>query len=243
MNILEQLGLNELLEDDNSLFDVEDILDSVTLPQAIPCGPEQGKRSRLRKTLPLILNIATYLICIAVIVVSVILRFSGYNGSFFGFHIYHVVSQSMTPTMQADGTIPKGGFLKDDAIIVKNTVPEKVQVGDVITFWSDEAHEEEPITHRVVEINNLGGSNILFRTKGDNNKSEDPDLVPGDQLIGVKVLVLPKLGKVLSTAQAHPWITIGISAGILIVVFGLFLLFNRRSAKKSARPPRTHATA
>jgi len=241
VNILDLLGLAELFEENDTLFEVEDILDSVKLPMTNPwavplpaiaeAAPVKSKPG-LRGALLLATNILIYLVCAAVISVSMILYFGGNNNSTLGYRIYHVESGSMTPTVQADGTIPKGGFRTNDAIIVKNTAPEKVERGDVITFWQNDEHGGIPNTHRVVEVQDNGGYDISFITKGDNNPNIDGEPVPGDRLIGVKVFTLPKLGGALRTARAHPWITAGVCLGIMAVTFVIYVATNRRSAHK-----------
>jgi len=237
VNILQLLGLEELFEEDDRLFDVEDILDSVKLPMVNPwaAAPPAVKtapagKPGLRGALMLAANILVYLVCAAVIAVSLILKFSGYNDSILGYHIYHVESGSMTPTPQADGIVPKGGFRTNDAIIVKNAVPERVEQGDIITFWQNDEHRGETITHRVVKVLDNGGSDIQFVTKGDANSDEDPEPVPGRRVIGVKVLILPRLGGALKFADDHPWITLGTCGGIMAVVFVVYIVTTRRGA-------------
>jgi len=234
VNILQLLGLEELFEDSDALLEVADILDRVELPMtnpwAVPPPIAAQHRRGPRWALALGLNILIYLVCAAIIAVSLILNYSGYNDSILGYHIYHVVSGSMTPA--ADGSSPPGGFREKDAIIVKNTAPEKVELGDVITFWQDDEHQSAPITHRVIEVRNNGGSDISFITKGDHNDREDPDSVPGGRLIGVKVLRLPKLGGALKWAQAHPYITVGVCVGVMSVVFVVYIVSTRKKQEQ-----------
>ena len=243
VNILQLLGLEELFGEGDRIFEVEDILDNVTLPPManpwfvppppVPAAPviAPPRRKGLRGALGLALNILIYMVCALVIAVSLILRFSGYNDSIMGYHIYHVVSGSMTPTAQADGKPLKGAFRVNDAIIVKNAMPEKVSEGDIITFWPGGDRSGDPWTHRVIEVQNRGGE-ISFVTKGDANEREDPESVPGGSLIGVKVFTLPKLGGALKAAREHPWITVGISAGVMGVVFAMYIVTVKRAGKK-----------
>jgi len=240
VNTVQRLGLEELFEEDDSLFAVEDILDSVTLPPmhnpwGRPPIPEQpAAAARRRRGIPgalaLTLNILIYAVCAAVIAGSLMIRFSKDNGSAFGYHIYHVVSGSMTPA--ADGSSPPGGFYAKDAIVVKNAAPETVREGDVVTFWQDDSRRGMPNTHRVMGIEILSDRSILFTTKGDANAQEDPEPVPGSRLIGVKVLRIPKLGGPLKWADDHPWITVGISAGVMAVVLAMYIVTVKRSGKK-----------
>jgi len=242
VNTWQMFGLEELFEDNDKILEVADILDTLNLTNpwcaSLPAAAEPAKSSvtltlaLTAKGLALATNIVIYLLCASVITVALILRFSGYNDAIFGYHIYHVVSGSMTPTAQADGVILKGGFRENDAIIVKNTVAEHVKRGDVITFWQNDEHRDDPITHRVMEVLNNGGSDISFVTKGDANPQEDPEPMPGTRLIGVKLVTLPRLGGALKTAQAHPWITTGVSLGVMAAVFAVFFVTNRRAGKK-----------
>jgi len=243
VNILELLGLAELFEENDKILEVADILDNVTLPPmynpwvasppvTVREEPPAIRRRSLRRDLALAGNILVYLLCAAVIAVSLILKFSGYNDSILGYHIYHVDSGSMTPTPQADGTIPKGGFRVNDAIIVKNTAAEQVKPGDIITFWQNDEHQGYPITHRVLDAQILSDRSILFVTKGDHNDGPDPEPIPGGRVIGVKVLRLARLGGVLKGAQAHPWITVGISAGVMAVVFIAYIVTAKRAGKR-----------
>ncbi|MCL2298549.1 MAG: signal peptidase I [Firmicutes bacterium] len=242
VNFLRQMGLEALLEEDDMLFGVADILDSVTLPPIpnawavpppagmAPAFPAQRKRG-FPRWLALALNILIYIVCAAVIAASLILRFSKYNDSILGYHIYHVESGSMTP--MADGSSPPGGFRENDAIIVKNAAAETVKKGDVITFWQNDEHEGETITHRVLGVEVLDDRSVLFTTKGDANDREDVDPVPGSRLVGVKVLRLPKLGGVLKAAREHPWVSVGISLGVMAVVLGMFIVSTKRASKKN----------
>lgn len=66
---------------------------------------------------------------------------------------------------------------------------ENLQVGDIIQF----KREDIIINHRITEIIDKDGQ-LLFRTKGDNNSSEDTRLVKVDELKGEIVKVIPKVG-------------------------------------------------
>ena len=238
VNTWQRFGLEELFEDNDKILEVADILDGLNLANPWSIPPAAAKESAksggalTAKSLALAANIVIYLLCASVITAALILRFSGYNDAIFGYHIYHVESGSMTPSTQPDGTVLKGGFRTNDAIIVKNTAAEHVNEGDIITFWTNDEHMGEPWTHRVAQVLDYGGSDISFVTKGDANPQEDSEPVPGARLIGVKLLTLPKLGGALKTVEAHPWITTGICLGVMAAVFALFFITNRRNGKK-----------
>lgn len=62
--------------------------------------------------------------------------------------------------------------------------------GDVIQFSRDNVR----ITHRIIEVIDDGIGNIKFRTKGDNNSVEDSRLVHPNDVTGILVKVIPKVG-------------------------------------------------
>ncbi len=78
-----------------------------------------------------------------------------------GYKRYVITGGSMT------GSIPKG------SVIYSKVVPvDDLRVGDVITFVPPEM--DAPVTHRITAIEVDERGNLVFRTKGDFNTSEDP---------------------------------------------------------------------
>lgn len=71
-----------------------------------------------------------------------------------------------------------------DLIICKDIDPAEVQVGDVISFFDPASKGSSVVTHRVIEIVDDDGE-IKWRTKGDNNNTEDRELVPFKNLVGI----------------------------------------------------------
>ena len=96
---------------------------------------------------------------------------------------YIIISPSMVPTIKVE-----------DAIVIFREEPEKLKIGDIITFTSsDPRYSGLTITHRIVGIEKSKDGNLLFRTKGDNNNSEDTALVPSDNIFGRVILKIPKI--------------------------------------------------
>ena len=81
-----------------------------------------------------------------------------------------------------------------DMILVDKITDEaelkKLKVGDVLTFKRDDII----ITHRIIEIVEDEAGNISYRTKGDNNSVEDDRLVLQNEVKGLFVNNLPKIG-------------------------------------------------
>ncbi|MCH5191516.1 MAG: signal peptidase I [Oscillospiraceae bacterium] len=134
-----------------------------------------NKRHKGGKLLSALCNLLGTLILLAIIascLLIVVPQFKDY-------HVYHVVSGSMTPE------IPIGSI-----VYVQSTAPEDIQTDDIIAFRSGDS----VITHRVVTNHLVEGE---FTTKGDANEVEDANRVDYDELIGKVVRHYPYLGELL----------------------------------------------
>lgn len=74
-------------------------------------------------------------------------------------------------------------FYGGDLIFIKTVKAEDVKTGDVISFFDPAGNGSTITSHRVIEIINEDGK-ISFKTKGDNNNSEDKVPVPAENLVG-----------------------------------------------------------
>jgi signal peptidase len=99
--------------------------------------------------------------------------------SVMGYKPLTVLSGSMSPFLEPG-----------DMIVTRQIKPENIQVGDVITYRMD---EKTLATHRVVEVIHEGGR-LAFRTRGDANNTEDPELVSQDRVIGSMAFKIPRAG-------------------------------------------------
>jgi len=205
-------------------------------------GP--GPLQRFFRWISIVLNLFVFALCIALIAGAAMYSTNADpDNSFWGVRLYHVISKSMTPTTQSDGTQFKGGFYEGDAILVKNATAEEVKKHDVITFWrwKDDVKEEFPITHRVMEVvtyEEEGKPKTIFITKGDNNRNEDTAPVESKDLIGIKICSVPQLGRLLAYAQAHFTMTIVLCALLIVVMFVMFIWLTgmpRRRKRKAAK--------
>ena len=77
-----------------------------------------------------------------------------------------VLTDSMNPEIKSG-----------DLIICHTIDAESVRENDIISFFDPAGDGFSVVTHRVVEIVNEDGG-LFFKTKGDNNNTEDKDLVP-----------------------------------------------------------------
>lgn len=97
---------------------------------------------------------------------------------------YVIITPSMVPTIKVK-----------DAVLVKRTGNKELTIGDIITFRStDDRYKGLIITHRIVGTQNITNGDLVYRTKGDNNRIEDAAVVDFKNVYGKVVLKLPKLG-------------------------------------------------
>lgn len=73
-----------------------------------------------------------------------------------------------------------------DLILIKKVRPENIEIGDVIAFFDPEAGGSAVVTHRVIalEYDEKSGDLVSFRTRGDNNSSQDLTSVPTEKIVG-----------------------------------------------------------
>ena len=98
---------------------------------------------------------------------------------------YVIVSPSMVPTINVN-----------DGVVVQRVDKQgNLNIGDIITFSSrDIRYNGLTITHRIVGKQTIQNGNLVYRTKGDNNKSEDSSLVSFGDIYGKVLFKVPSVG-------------------------------------------------
>ena len=131
-----------------------------------------------------------------------------------------VLTDSMYPVIESG-----------DLIICHTEEPENIQVGDVIAFFDPAGNGSSIVTHRVVEVTEQDGK-IAWRTKGDNNNTEDRLLVPADKLVAVyHDTRLAGFGNVALFMQTTPGLIVCVVCPILLLVG--YDMVRRRMYEKS----------
>lgn len=69
--------------------------------------------------------------------------------------------------------------------------PDELVAGQVIGFEDPAGLSQDPILHRIIEVNEDG----TFTTKGDANESPDSTPVPPENVIGIGRILVPAVGK------------------------------------------------
>ena len=116
-----------------------------------------------------------------------------------------VASDSMSPTFRAG-----------DLIIIRKCDPQTLKEGDIVTFHTIINNEFALNTHRITEIQDLGGARN-YVTKGDNNELADIHMIADGDIVGKYVGHLAGFGKVMSFLSS--------SLGFLLVIVLPLLIF------------------
>jgi signal peptidase len=133
-----------------------------------------------------------------------------------------VLTDSMYPVIESG-----------DLIICHTEEPEKIQTGDVIAFFDPAGNGTTIVTHRVLEVTDQGGQ-LAWRTKGDNNNTEDRLLVTADKLVAVyEGTRIPGAGNVALFMQTTPGLIICVVCPILLLVG--YDMIRRRLYEKSSK--------
>ena len=105
-----------------------------------------------------------------------------------------------------------------DLIICHTAEPEEVQVKDIICYFDPAGNGSSIVTHRVLEVTEQNGQ-IAWKTKGDNNNTEDRLLVPADKLVAVyEGTRLAGFGNVALFMQTTPGLIVCVVCPILLLV-------------------------
>ncbi len=138
---------------------------------------------------------------------------------------YVVVTESMVPTIGVN-----------DAIVVKRVKDNTLNIGDIITFSSNDVHYNGlTITHRVVGKQLGEDGNYLYRTKGDNNVLEDTAIVNLSNIYGKVIIRLPKIGYVYMFISSPFGLIISVVTPVFLVIvyecYRIYKTMRRRYAE------------
>lgn len=132
--------------------------------------------------------------------------------SVFGYKPFIVLSGSMETDIRVG-----------DLIITKEVDPTTLKIADVIAFRDPEG---TVTTHRIIEMVDCLGS-TCFITKGDNNSSQDQQLVELDDVEGIYIGRIPSVGNMLKSLS-EPTTIIIVVLCITVVFAVAFMLSNKK---------------
>lgn len=147
----------------------------------------------------------------------------GNKPALFGYEILNVLSGSMEPTFQTGSIIA----------VKPITNPSALRAGDIITFVNE---QEQKVTHRIKGV--VGsGSTLQFITKGDNNKTQDPEPVLAANVVAkYENITVPYLGYVFSYASSKTGILLlTVVPGAFIILYQVFDIWKLLSRLEEER--------
>ena len=187
-------------------------------------NPKMNKPKIGRKCFRMIWSIICKMITIIIICICIIIvvqKVTNNEESFLGFRIFRVQTGSMIPKYQIG-----------DVILVKETDPDKIQIGDDVTYEGETGSMSGLIvTHRVIDIEEADGKRI-FHTKGIANTMEDP-VISEDQINGVvqtKMYILSLICLLLINKYVFYFCGI-----VPLTIYVAFRLFKGKKVKRIER--------
>lgn len=181
---------------------------------------EITKKLNRKKIIKNIFKAIIYPIIILVLICNIILLVQKIItpdkiATIFGYKAFVISSGSMEPTLNIG-----------DIVIIKETKQEQISKGNIITFRKDGYN----ITHRINDIIEKDGEKY-YQTKGDKNTTNDADLVKYEEIEGVYVFKIDKIGSIITYAQN--------TTTIIIIICVIYLIY-RISAEKDDRKIARH---
>ena len=194
-------------------------------------GEKKSSYSVKYKIFDILGTIITWIVAVGIIVAALIFaQDQSPTKSIFGYRYYTVLTASMEPELSVG-----------DFIIVKLTDAEDIEVGDVITF-NPSSDSEAYLTHRVTEkIEDYDGTGVTcFRTKGDNNDTEDTFLLDESRIIGTVQFNVPVLGYAIRFIQLRWYYVVPLIILIFIFIRLMKIYFGtneEESGEPETEPP------
>ena len=142
------------------------------------------------------------------------------NVSFLGYRWYKILTSSMSPEI-----------LPGDVVIVK-VGADDLQTNDIITF-NPTADKNAVLTHRLVGSSVDSEGNILYKTKGDANKSYDVQGVKPEQIIGKVVFTVRYISRIVAYISDHLILSISALIGFMCAIYIVKKLVTKEREKRN----------
>ena len=154
----------------------------------------------MKKILKILKNIVTWglvIVSIGVMIFTIIsvTTFDRADRDLFGYKAFIVLSDSMSKT----------DFESGDLVLVKETDPATLEVGDIIAFTSTETESYgETVTHKIRESTTDENGNLGFVTYGTTTDTNDTNIVTSEYVIGKYETSIPKVGSFFMFLKTTP---------------------------------------
>lgn len=169
----------------------------------------KNRETKIKNIVNIIINIMLVIVMtynISLIIQKII--YKDRTPSFLGIKTYVVISGSMKPNIEIG-----------DVVLVKKE--EELKEGDIISYRKGNS----VITHRITSIAEENGEKI-YKTKGDNNNTEDSEQITNEIIEGKVIKTIPKIGNVTFILKNK------ITILIAVILLGKYML---NSYKKNKR--------
>lgn len=175
------------------------------------------KEEKEKKSLGNIITTIAFIILVPVLLVNLWIIFQSKTNedkvpSVFGIKPFIVLSGSM------ESEIHKG-----DLIFTRQVDPATLGIDDVIAFRDAEG---TVTTHRIIDMVEENGQ-VFFITKGDNNNTQDLNLVAFDDVEGEYIGRLPGLGSMMD-GLSNPTTLVIVILGITVIFVIGFSISNKK---------------
>lgn len=170
----------------------------------------EGKTSLTHKILTVI-GMILCIILIPLLIINITLIVKSYTNKTAvpdvgGYFPLIVLTDSMYPEIKSG-----------DLIICRAVEPEDIAEGDVISFFDPAGNGTAIVTHRVVEVMEEGGA-LTFRTRGDNNNTDDKELVDAQAVVGVYRNRIGGAGRVALFMQTTTGLIVCVVMPIILLI-------------------------
>lgn len=174
------------------------------------------KRRKQEKNIKRILTVIAYIILIPILIYNFSLIIQSIinpnqTPSFFGIKSYVIISGSMEPELNIG-----------DIVIVKES--KELQEGDIISFREGQSI----VTHRISKILVENGEK-LYKTKGDNNNTEDSRLISDSLIEGKVIRNIHNIGKIAILLRGKTAII------IIILLLYIYIAYSGEIRKRKER--------
>lgn len=203
-------------------------------------GGAVAVKSRSKKIFNIVFAVFSsllFLISISTLVFTLINNAQGKTPKIFGYSMYIVLTESMTPLINVDDLI----FVKEadvDTVIEKYEKYQETEENPVdIVFLAPSGEVRGyPVVHRVVEVlEDANGEFAGFKTKGVANPSVDDWTITKGNLLGVVTGQSTFLGKFFSFFTKNPqfvYMFLFIVIGAVIITEAINIVVNAQKLKK-----------
>ena len=183
-----------------------------------------SKRVKRNQKIKRILRILFYIVLFMIMLFSLFLILVELGNSyevpsFLNIDIYTITSDSMSPKLKTNDII----------IVKKGNQNEDYKVGNIITF----NRKGEIISHRISKIL-IAENQKAYKTKGDNNVTEDEEIVNYKDIIGRVIYVMPNLGNLMKILK-NQFFFAGCIVVLILITYYDMRIKKRKQERKLIR--------